>query len=76
MWFGTYHGLNKYDDYRLTSYLSNARDPRALSDNIVTCLHEDRAQSLWIGTHLGGLNRYDRACDAFVRYRQESKLPH
>lgn len=76
MWFGTYHGLNKYDGYRFTSYLSNAHDPQAISDNIVTCLHEDRAQNLWVGTHLGGLNRYDRARDAFVRYTQESKPPY
>ncbi|WP_375417153.1 two-component regulator propeller domain-containing protein [uncultured Hymenobacter sp.] len=76
MWFGTYHGLNKYDGYRITSYLSNSQDSQAISDNIVTCLHEDRAQNLWVGTHLGGLNRYDRARDAFVRYTQESKPPY
>lgn len=76
MWFGTYHGLNKYDGYRITPYLSNAQDSLALSDNIITCLHEDRRQNLWVGTHLGGLNRYDRARDAFVRYTQESKPPY
>ena len=73
MWFGTYHGLNRYDGYHLTSYLSNPRDSLALSDNIVTCLHEDRQQNLWVGTHLGGLNRYDRNRDAFVHYSAESK---
>lgn len=76
MWFGTYHGLNKYDGYRITSYLSNTRDPLAISDNVVTCLHEDRGHNLWVGTHLGGLNRYDRDRDAFVHYTQESKPPY
>ncbi|MGI4832067.1 MAG: ligand-binding sensor domain-containing protein [Janthinobacterium lividum] len=76
MWFGTYHGLNKYDGYRVTSYLSNPHDSLALSDNVVTCLLEDRRHNLWVGTRLGGLNRYDRATDAFVHYTQESRRPY
>ena len=76
MWFGTYHGLNRYDGYRMTSYLSNPRDSLALSDNVVTCLYEDRQQNLWVGTRLGGLNRYDRRRDAFVHYAPESRPPY
>ena len=76
MWFGTYHGLNKYDGYHVTSYLSNPHDSLALNDNVVTCLYEDRRGNLWVGTHLGGLNRYDRNQDAFVHYTQASKLPY
>ncbi len=76
MWFGTYHGLNRYDGYRITSYLSNAKDSLAISDNTVTHLYEDRQQNLWVGTHLGGLNRYNRAKDSFVHYTQESKPPY
>lgn len=76
MWFGTYHGLNRYDGYHLTTYLSSPGDPQALSDNVVTCLHEDRRQNLWVGTRLGGLNRYDRASDTFVRYTQDGRPPY
>jgi two-component system sensor histidine kinase ChiS len=73
MWFGTYHGLNKYDGYQVTNYLANAKDSLALSDNTITCLYEDRQQNLWVGTHAGGLNRYDRQRDAFIHYSQDSK---
>ena len=76
MWFGTYHGLNKYDGYRVTPYLSDPADSLALSDNIVTCLYEDRRGNLWAGTRLGGLNRYDRARDAFVHYTPEGRPPY
>lgn len=73
MWFGTYHGLNKYDGYHITAYLSDARNPQAISDNVITCLYEDHAQNLWAGTHMGGLNLYNRARDSFAHYTQESK---
>ncbi len=76
MWFGTFQGLNKYDGYRITPYLANAKDSLALSDNTITCLYEDRQQNLWVGTHLGGLNRYDRKRDAFIRYTPESRPPY
>jgi two-component system sensor histidine kinase ChiS len=76
MWFGTYHGLNRYDGYHFTTYLASPTAPQSLSDNIVTCLREDRRQNLWVGTRLGGLNRYDRARDAFVRYTRGSKPPY
>lgn len=76
MWFGTYHGLNKYDGYRITPYLANAKDSSAISDNSITCLYEDRQHTLWVGTHLGGLNRYDRNQDAFIHYSSESRLPY
>jgi two-component system sensor histidine kinase ChiS len=76
MWFGTYHGLNRYDGYHFTTYLSSPTNPLAVSDNVITCLLEDRRQNLWVGTRLGGLNRYDRARDAFVHYTQASKPPY
>jgi ligand-binding sensor domain-containing protein/DNA-binding CsgD family transcriptional regulator len=76
MWFGTYHGLNKYDGHHITPYLSNPRDSSSISDNSITCLYQDRRQTLWVGTHLGGLNRYDQNRDAFVRYSIESRPPY
>ncbi|MBC8081865.1 MAG: hypothetical protein H7Z21_01525, partial [Hymenobacter sp.] len=76
MWFGTYHGLNKYDGHRITSYLANPRDSSALSDNSITCLFQDSRRTLWVGTRLGGLNRYDPDRDAFVRYSVESRPPY
>ena len=68
MWFGTYHGLNKYDGYRFTSYLTNPKDSLSISSSSISCLYEDRHKNLWVGTHSGGLNRYNRQKDTFERY--------
>jgi len=76
MWFGTYHGLNRFDGYHVAPYLANPADSLSLSSNVITCLFEDRQHTLWVGTRLGGLNRYDRRRDCFVHYTAESRPPY
>jgi len=76
MWFGTFNGLNRYDGYQVTSYLANPQDSLSLSSNVITCLYEDSQQNLWVGTRLGGLNRYDRRLDRFVHYTAEARAPY
>ncbi|MGI4733854.1 MAG: two-component regulator propeller domain-containing protein [Janthinobacterium lividum] len=76
MWFGTFHGLNRFDGYQVSPYLANPADSLALSSNVVTCLFEDSRHTLWVGTRLGGLNRYDRRRDCFVHYTAESRPPY
>ena len=67
VWIATENGLNKYDGYRFTTYLSHPDDKTTLSSNIVTHLFCDKKGQLWIGTRLG-LSRYDYATDRFVHY--------
>ncbi|MEJ7664754.1 MAG: two-component regulator propeller domain-containing protein [Hymenobacter sp.] len=76
MWFGTFHGLNKYDGYHVTSYVANPQDSLSLRDDYITCLYEDRQHTLWVGTNKGGLNRYDRKTDAVVGYAREHQKTH
>ena len=68
MWFGTRDGLNKYDGYSFTIYKNIPTDPRSISNNFITSIAEDTNGDLWIATWGGGVNRYDRAKDRFVRY--------
>jgi signal transduction histidine kinase/ligand-binding sensor domain-containing protein/CheY-like chemotaxis protein len=68
MWFGTRDGLNKYDGYSFTIYKNIPTDARSISNNFITGIAEDRNGDLWIATWGGGVNRYDRAKDRFVRY--------
>ncbi|RPH37177.1 hypothetical protein EHM92_03375, partial [bacterium] len=68
MWFGTADGLNRYDGYTFTVYRSNPLDSSSLSDNWIWGLCEDNEGNLWVGTQAGGINRYDRVHDRFVRY--------
>jgi signal transduction histidine kinase/ligand-binding sensor domain-containing protein/CheY-like chemotaxis protein len=68
MWFGTRDGLNKYDGYSFTIYKNIPANSRSISNNFITGIAEDANGDLWIATWGGGVNRYDRAKDRFVRY--------
>ena len=64
VWIATENGLNKFDGYRFTTYLSNPADTTTLASNIVTSLYCDQKGQLWVGTRLG-LSRYNYATDSF-----------
>lgn len=68
MWFGTRDGLNKYDGYKFTVYRNNPTDSTTLSDNAIFCLFEDAKGNVWIGTYSGGICRFDKNSNSFVRY--------
>lgn len=75
MWFGTAGGLYKYDGYTFTVYGLDASHPQGLSDYNVVSLYEDRSGVLWIGTNIGGLNRFDRKTNAFTSYKHDPLNP-
>jgi ligand-binding sensor domain-containing protein len=76
MWFGTSDGLNKYDGYKFTLYKNDPNDTLSLSHNFVRALYEDHLGELWIGTRNGGVCRYDRNQDTFIRYLPEKDNPN
>ncbi len=53
LWFGTIEGLNRFDGYQATVYLTDPQQPNSISDNWVTALAEDQEGRLWIGTRRG-----------------------
>jgi len=76
MWFGTEDGLNKYDGHRFTIIRHIPDDPSSLAYNHILSLYEDRTGTLWIGTFLAGLDRYDSTQDRFIHYRHDPKNPN
>ncbi|MBK7632259.1 MAG: response regulator [Ignavibacteriales bacterium] len=73
MWFGTQRGLAKYDGYKMITYINSKVDPGSISGDYVQCIYEDHLNNLWIGTKPiksagGGLNRFDRSANKFIRY--------
>jgi signal transduction histidine kinase/DNA-binding response OmpR family regulator/ligand-binding sensor domain-containing protein len=68
MWFGTEDGLNRYDGYQFTVYRNKADDKFSISNNFIRFLFEDHTGNIWIATEGGGLNRYNREKNQFVRY--------
>jgi len=75
MWFGTLYGLNRYDGYTIKQYLHDPEDSLSIASGWITQLYEDQAGTLWIGTWGGGLCRYDRERDRFIRYTKNKDDP-
>lgn len=76
LWIGTGHydiqwgGLHQYNKENETFnyYTHDTNDPKSLSNDWVTAIHEDSKGNLWIGTN-GGLNKFDRQTETFSVHR-------
>lgn len=66
MWFATDDGLNRFDGTRFTVYRHKAGDSTSLPDNNITCMYEDRAGNIWIGSAGGSVCTYNRKLDVFI----------
>ncbi|MDX1939719.1 MAG: two-component regulator propeller domain-containing protein, partial [Saprospiraceae bacterium] len=67
MWFGTQHGLNRYDGFEMKHFYHNPFDSTTLSHDNINFLFEDSRRQLWVVVE-GGLNRYDPLHQRFVQY--------
>lgn len=68
LWFGTEDGLNRYDGYTFTVFKPDPDDSSSISDRWIHALYEGRDGSIWVGTRLGGLNRFDPLTGKFTAY--------
>ncbi len=68
IWFGTEDGLNRWDGYEIKIYRNIRGQSGSLSHSRISHILEDNDGEMWIATIGGGLNKYDRRQDAFVRY--------
>ncbi len=75
LWIGTQDGLNRYDGYGFEVYRSDPDDPESLPRDWILSLAEGASGDLWIGTEGGGLARWQRASDTFLRYPPEPENP-
>jgi ligand-binding sensor domain-containing protein/signal transduction histidine kinase len=71
MWFGTEHGLNRYDGYAFAVHKHDPEDPNSLSDSWISSMIVDRSGDLWIGTANAGLNRFDLEANQITRYQND-----
>lgn len=75
MWFGTRDGLNRFDGYSFLVYRHDPTVRGSLSDGSIESLLEDRRRRLWVGTHSGGLDRFDAESERFRHYRHDQADP-
>lgn len=73
LWLGTGTGLNRFDGYDFKVYRYDPEDPTSLAASSILALYVARDGVLWVGA--GGLNRYVREKDAFVRYVHDDSDP-
>ena len=76
MWFATANGLSRYYGSSVKVYRHDPDDPSSLCHNAVRAMITDQSGDLWLGTWGGGLNKYDRGKDAFIRYQNYPDDPH
>jgi ligand-binding sensor domain-containing protein len=75
LWFGTQDGLNRYDGYHFTIYRPDPDNISSMNDRMIMDITEDAQGVLWIGTMLGGLNRYDRQSASFTHFIHDPANP-
>src|SRR5690606_10487699 len=63
MWFGTWTGLYRYDGFEFDGYFHDPSDSTSLSHSWTEVLYVDHEGTLWVGTHGGGLNRFEPATE-------------
>lgn len=68
IWFATSGGLNRYDGESIVAYKHDPNDPNSLGANSIWSLLVDSTGILWVGTEGGGLNRFVREENRFIRY--------
>ena len=73
LWIGTESGLDRYDGYSIKEYRRQRGDPHSLASDYVWAIAEDSQHDLWLATDGGGVERWDRGKDQFVRYKHD---PH
>ncbi|MCU1257471.1 MAG: Two component sensor histidine kinase, partial [Bryobacterales bacterium] len=58
LWFGFYHGLQRFDGYQFRAFLQEPDDPNSVSGVNVRALFKDHTGKLWIGSSQS-LDEYD-----------------
>ena len=76
IWVGTENGLNRYDGHQFRVFYNEASDSGSISNNYVKNLFEDKQGNIWIATHGGGMNKFDRKSNRFTRYLHDPLNPN
>lgn len=77
-WLGTNMGINKIsmDLSTVKVYGINRMNPFAIKSNTIFSITRDKDGIFWIGTHGGGLIRFDPVKEEFRSYTERDGLPN
>ncbi len=71
LWFATKEGVYKYDGHQYTSYQHEPSNTNSVSLNWVETVLADKSGIIWIGTHGGGLDKFNPATNIFTHYHHQ-----
>jgi ligand-binding sensor domain-containing protein len=74
IWFGTDHGLYRYDGSHLKSYTHANNDSSSLSNNTINALYTDHTGLIWIASF--GLNCFNPETGKFKKYFHNKSDPN
>ena len=74
MWFGTNQGLDRFDGYKFVEFKQITDDTLSIRGTLVRTIAEDNQGELWIGTSNGGINKFNRKNNTFIRYLQGKSI--
>ncbi|MCF7859780.1 MAG: response regulator [Candidatus Cloacimonetes bacterium] len=77
IWYGGEHGVYKLDTRKLSikHYTNEPDNPKSYSGLDVNSILEYKKNIIWIGSSLGGLNKFLRDKEEFVHYRNNPNNP-
>jgi ligand-binding sensor domain-containing protein/signal transduction histidine kinase len=67
LWFGSQHGLFRFDGYSYKEFVHDPADPHSLSCPLILTLFKDRDGSLWVGCERS-LDHLDLQTETFTHY--------
>ena len=69
LWVGQVGGLSRFDPVteKFINYRNNPADPASLGNGGVSAIYQDRSGTVWFGTWIGTLSRFDEHENTFVR---------
>src|ERR1700722_7042912 len=73
LWIGTESGLDRYDGYSIKEYRRQRGDTHGLASDYIWAIAEDSQHDLWMATDGGGVERWDRRRDQFIRYKHDPR---
>lgn len=73
IWFGTQTGLNRFDGFRMKTFLYSNTNDKSLPNNTVDELQQDYNGNIWVHTSVGyciykyGLEQFDRKPEVWLK---------
>ena len=74
IWFGTQHGVNRYDGREFRVFKNDPDQPGSLSGVFIYALFKDHAGTVWVGSDQG-LDAFDRVTETFKPVRLAEQNP-